>query len=169
MAECATLLPPYFLLRDQNHRRDRALNRPGFAGRVPAIGVSVKAWVAIALLSLVAAAPQDSGRHRPTPKPQLHKARTHPPARTPPRQASPQDSSTIMRGNDLGFTAAPMPDPDLTAPPVPENRQPHVTPTLFQLKNAYPGDGYVYGSSPQGMDDRKAATIPGVMLSVPIR
>jgi hypothetical protein len=62
-----------------------------------------------------------------------------------------------------------MPNPDLTAPPVPENRRPHIAPTLFQLKNTYSGDGYVYGSSPQGMDDRKAATIPGVTLSVPIR
>jgi hypothetical protein len=129
----------------------------------------VKTWVAIALLSLVAAAPQDGGRHRPTAKLQPHKARTHTPAHTPPRQPSFQDSSTVMHGNDRGFTVAPMPDPDMTAPPVPENRQPHVTPTLFRLKNAYPGDGYVYGSSPQGMDDRKAATIPGVMLSVPIR
>ena len=129
----------------------------------------MKTWVALALLSLVAAAPQDSGRHRPTPKPQLYKARTHTPARTPQRQPSLQDSSTVARGDARGFTAAPTPDPDLTAPPVPENRQPHFAPTLFELKNAYRGDGYVYGSSPQGMDDRKAATIPGVMLSVPLR
>jgi len=66
-------------------------------------------------------------------------------------------------------TAQPLGKPDLTAPPIPENRRPHIAPTLFQLKNTYSGDGYVYGSSPQGMDDRKAATIPGVTLSVPIR
>ena len=127
----------------------------------------MKTWVALALLSLVAAAPQDSGRHRPTPKPQLHKSKAHTPAHTARRAPTREQSSIVSRGD--GFTAAPTPNLDVTAPPVPENRQPHVAPTMFQLKNAYPGDGYVYGSSPQGMDDRKAATIPGVMLSVPLR
>ncbi|MBN9563161.1 MAG: hypothetical protein J0H14_20925 [Alphaproteobacteria bacterium] len=128
----------------------------------------MRTWIALALISLVAAAPQDGGQPRPAAKPQLHKSRTHTPTHTA-RQPGPAENSAAARVNDGGFTAAPIPNPDLTAPPVPENRQPHVAPTLFQLKNTYSGDGYVYGSSPQGMDDRKAATIPGVTLSVPIR
>jgi hypothetical protein len=129
----------------------------------------VRTWIAVTLISLAAAAPRDSGQHRPAPKPQVHKAQKHAPAHTTRRQPSREESSAPARVDVRGFTTAPVPNPDLTAPPIPENRQPHVAPTLFQLKNAYPGDGYVYGSSPQGMDDRKAATIPGVMLSVPIR
>ncbi len=68
-----------------------------------------------------------------------------------------------------GFAPAPMPDQDILAPIAPANRDPHVTPTLFRLTNAFPGDGYVYGSSPQGMDDKRALTIPGVKLSAPLR
>jgi hypothetical protein len=128
----------------------------------------VRTWIAaVALISLVAAAPQGDGQHRPASRAQLHKPKTHAPAHTVRRAPTRHESSVVRRGD--GFTAAPVPNPDLNAPPIPENREPHVAPTLFQLKNAYPGDGYVYGSSPQGMDDRKAATIPGVTLSVPLR
>lgn len=129
----------------------------------------MRTWIAVALISLVAAAPQDGGQHRLTSKPQLHKSRTHKPAHTTRHEPGREQGSTAARRESSGFTAAPMPNADLSAPPIPEDRRPHVAPTLFQLKNAYPGDGYVYGSSPQGMDDRKAATIPGVILSVPIR
>jgi hypothetical protein len=129
----------------------------------------VRTWIAVALLSLAAAAPQEGGQPRPAAKPQLHKHRPHAPAHTARHQPAREESATAARSARTGFTTAPMPNPDLTAPPVPENRRPHIAPTLFQLKNTYSGDGYVYGSSPQGMDDRKAATIPGVTLSVPIR
>ncbi len=129
----------------------------------------MRTWIAVALIALAAAAPQDGGQHRPASGPQPHKSRTHTPAHTPRRAPSRDESGIVTRGDGRGFTAAPMPDLDVTAPPVPEDRRPHVAPMLFELKNAYPGDGYVYGSSPQGMDDRKAATIPGLKLSVPIR
>ncbi len=68
-----------------------------------------------------------------------------------------------------GYTPAPVPNPDMDEPTSPENRTPHITPTMFPLTNEHRGDGYVYGSSPQGMDDTRALTIPGVALSVPIR
>jgi hypothetical protein len=61
-----------------------------------------------------------------------------------------------------------MPNPDITAPAEPQQPETHFAPALFRLNNAYPGDGYVYGSSPQGMDDRRAATIPGLKLTTPL-
>jgi hypothetical protein len=132
----------------------------------------VRRLIALALLALVAAAPQDGVRHgaehEPARKAQLYKTRTHLPAPVA-RRSTPRQKGTPTPDYIAGFTAAPVPNQDLTAPPVPEDRQPHIAPTLFDIKNAYPGDGYVYGSSPQGMDDRKAATIPGIKLSVPLR
>ena len=66
------------------------------------------------------------------------------------------------------LTAAPIPNRDIVAPAEPENPRTHLAPALFRLSNDYYGDGYVYGSSPQGMDDRKAATIPGLKLVTPL-
>jgi hypothetical protein len=65
-------------------------------------------------------------------------------------------------------TAAAVPNRDMTAPVEPENPRPHLAPALFRLSNQYPRDGYVYGSSPKGMDDLKVARIPGLTLSTPL-
>jgi hypothetical protein len=65
-------------------------------------------------------------------------------------------------------TAAPVPNLDMTGPAEPENPRTHLAPAIFRLSNQYPGDGYVYGSSPKGMDDLKVAVIPGLKLTTPL-
>ena len=85
-------------------------------------------------------------------------------------------SPQVSRGSDQvsaaaapsRFSPAPVPNRDVVAPTQPENPRTHLAPSVFRLSNQYPGDGYVYGSSPQGMDDRKAALIPGLKLVTPL-
>ena len=61
---------------------------------------------------------------------------------------------------------APVPNRDIVAPTEPEKPRTHLTPAVFRLSDHYSGDGYVYGSSPQGMDE--AAMIPGIKLVMPL-
>lgn len=99
-----------------------------------------------------------------------HPRPTHHAHVRPTKPARPQvQANRVTSDRDArGFGPAPTPNQDLSAPSVPEARGPNVSPTVFHLNNRYAGDGYVYGSSPQGMDDRRAATIPGVKLSMPV-
>lgn len=129
-------------------------------------GAVAKACVALSLLLLAAAAPQ-GGRDPPKAASHFHKSRPHPPAHAT-RRSPGQQSAPVARDDARAFTAAPRPNPDLQAPVPPENRSPHVAPTLFDFKTDYIGDGYVYGSSPQGMDDRRSTATPGVKLTVPV-
>jgi hypothetical protein len=76
-----------------------------------------------------------------------------------PAQAPPAASQT---------TAAPVPNPDVTAPAEPENPRTHLAPAIFRLSSQYPGYGYVYGSSRKSMDDSKAALVPGLTLTTPL-
>ncbi len=62
-----------------------------------------------------------------------------------------------------------MPDDQVTAPVAPEESRTHVSPTMFDLGTRYQGDGYTYGSSPQAMDDRRSAHVPGLSLKVPLQ
>lgn len=85
-------------------------------------------------------------------------------------------SRHLTRGSDrmsaplaaTRFAPAPVPNRDIVAPPEQENPRTHLAPAVFRLSGQYYGDGYVYGSSPQGMDDRKAAIIPGLTLVTPL-
>jgi hypothetical protein len=82
----------------------------------------------------------------------------------PPNAAVP-----LSRSDVTAFAPAPVPNPDINAPIEPEDRRLHLAPTEFRLTNEYIGQGYPYGSSPQGMDDRHAAVIPGIKLTAPIQ
>jgi hypothetical protein len=57
----------------------------------------------------------------------------------------------------------------MRAPTSPVESRTHAEPTLFDLGNKYQGDGYVYGSSPQAMDDRRAMKVPGIEVKVPLK
>jgi hypothetical protein len=61
-----------------------------------------------------------------------------------------------------------MPDPDARPPVERDNPHTHIAPTLFELTNHFVGDGYPYGSSPQGMDDRRAARVPVIVVTTPL-
>ncbi|MBV9654550.1 MAG: hypothetical protein JOZ42_08300 [Acetobacteraceae bacterium] len=66
-------------------------------------------------------------------------------------------------------TPAPLPNESVSAPVAPEESRTRVTPTLFDLGEKYQGDGYPYGASPQAMDDRRSAHVPGISVKVPLR
>jgi hypothetical protein len=121
--------------------------------------------LALVLLAAAGPVPQDQGT-----APARHQ--TH--RKTPPRPAKPvaaEPARTAPPRRDPGsaFTPAPLPNEAVTAPTSPVESRTHAEPTLFDLSRQYRGDGYVYGSSPQGMDDRRAAHVPGVEVKVPLK
>jgi hypothetical protein len=97
--------------------------------------------------------------------------RVHPPAKAHARAKSSRRVASAVppRPAPPPPDAAPIPDRDIQAPVVRAEDAPVASPTLFQFHNQYRGDGYIYGSSPQGFDDRHAVTVPGVNFSVPLR
>lgn len=66
------------------------------------------------------------------------------------------------------FQAAPTPD-DAEAPVTREKPRPEGGPTLFVFRTQFRGDGYPYGASPQGLDDKYAVKVPGVNVTVPLQ
>ncbi len=120
--------------------------------------------VAAPLFLLVATEPADAASHSPKTGKQ-----THHPAHRAARVQPPTTAAPSSRSEVTSFAPAPVPNPDISPPVEPENRRPHLAPTVFHLTNEYIGQGYPYGSSPQGMDDRHAAVIPGINLTAPIR
>jgi hypothetical protein len=131
-------------------------------------------WLLAPMLLLLAAAapaqssPQPSPLASPDPGP--HKAHPAPAKHRPTAKRAPQPFA-LRQGGTPGpaFTAAPVPNTAATAPVSPTESRTHAEPTLFDLGTKYTGDGYVYGSSPQAMDDRRAQKAPGVEVKVPLK
>jgi hypothetical protein len=97
-----------------------------------------------------------------------HQAHSNTPHRT--RTAgSPARPAPPRRNPGSALTAAPVPNESVRAPTSPVESRTHAEPTLFDLGNKYQGDGYVYGSSPQAMDDRRAMKVPGIEVKVPLK
>jgi hypothetical protein len=130
---------------------------------------AMKRMVPLALMLLVAAGPVQQGQET---APDRHR-QTH--RKPPPRPAKPvvaqptPPAVPAPRNPGSAFTPAPLPNAAITAPTSPVESRTHAEPTLFDLSRQYRGDGYVYGSSPQGMDDRRSAHVPGVELKVPLK
>jgi hypothetical protein len=116
-------------------------------------------------LSLTAAAPNPAGRPASPASHPHHVRSLH--ARAP--AAAQSGRPTALPGHKGSESAAPVPNEQVAAPAAPEESRTHVTPTLFDLGMSYQGDGYPYGSSPQAMDDRRSAHVPGISLKVPLR
>src|SRR5689334_14644253 len=112
-------------------------------------------------LLLAAAAPAQEGKV-PPPRPAKH-AGHRPPSHARQQVAKPfERPDTPQVASQRGFAPAPVPDTTKTAPVSPVESRTHAEPTVFDLGMKYQGDGYVYGSSPQAMDDRRAAKAPGL-------
>lgn len=123
----------------------------------------------IGLLLLAAAAPAEQGQAPPPSAAKAKHAQHRPPHHTRQPLASRATRPEAPVATAPGFTPAPVPDLAKTAPVSPVESRTHAEPTLFDLGNKYQGDGYIYGSSPQGMDDRRAAKVPGVEVKVPLK
>jgi len=63
---------------------------------------------------------------------------------------------------------APVPNEGVTAPMPTQAGDPTVAPSVFALHYPPQGEGYVTGSSPQAMDDRNAAKVTGVQMTLPL-
>ena len=63
---------------------------------------------------------------------------------------------------------APVPNDSVTAPNPTQAGDPMVAPSVFALHYPPQGEGYVTGSSPQAMDDRNAAKVTGVQMTLPL-
>jgi hypothetical protein len=66
------------------------------------------------------------------------------------------------------FQAAPVPDPDVQAPPGAVNTEAQVGPRFLSAPSLFQGDGYAYASSQQGTLDRRKTVAAGLGLSVPV-
>lgn len=76
-------------------------------------------------------------------------------AAIPARQAQPQ------------FSPAPTPDDEFA----PSRRDPlsiDTEPKLFTVKTQFRGDGYPYGATSQGLDDKEEVKVPGVNVRFPL-
>jgi hypothetical protein len=129
---------------------------------------AMKRLVPLALVLLAAAGPVEQGQGTsPSRHHQTH--RKTPPRLATPMATDPASPTPSRRDPGTAYTPAPLPNQAVTAPTSPVESRPHGEPTLFDLSRQYRGDGYVYGSSPQGMDDRRSAHVPGVELKVPLK
>lgn len=68
-----------------------------------------------------------------------------------------------------GFSAAPLPNADITAPSSRQSAAASLRPSLFQPRNVYHGDGYVHGSTVQTEQEKRLRPAPGVNFSVPLQ
>ncbi len=66
------------------------------------------------------------------------------------------------------YTAAPMPDRDLSSPATVASNEPSVSPTLFQPSQQFRGDGYEPNSTEQASHDRALHPAAGLNLSMPV-
>lgn len=68
-----------------------------------------------------------------------------------------------------GFDVAPTPNQNSFAPRAVESLGPEVSPSVLGGKlNTYRGEGFVSGSTPQGMQQPKRMPMPGISLKVPL-
>jgi len=66
------------------------------------------------------------------------------------------------------YQNAPMPNADLNAPLPPTPKTAQVSPSLFQPRKQFRGDGYSYGSTAQSWQEQRLKPAPGVTLKVPL-
>ncbi len=85
-------------------------------------------------------------------------------------RAGPQPPKPPIASAD-GFTAAPMPNVDQTAPTkrAPQGGQGTLGPSLFNTRNGFRGDGYLPSSSPQTEQEKHLHPTPGINFSVPLQ
>lgn len=76
---------------------------------------------------------------------------------------------TTSAANAPIFEPAPMPNPDLYAPIQRANEDPKISPTLFEPMRQFRGDGYSFGSTSQGYEQRHMLPAAGANLSVPLK
>jgi hypothetical protein len=67
-----------------------------------------------------------------------------------------------------GFAEAPMPNDEI-APAARTLSAVNTEPKLFTMKTQFRGDGYPYGATSQGLDDKYSVQVPGVDVTVPLQ
>jgi hypothetical protein len=87
-------------------------------------------------------------------------------AEIPSQFSAPVVSEPKTAGN--GYQNAPMPDADVNAPLPPTPKTAQVSPSLFQPRKQFRGDGYSYGSTAQSWQEQRLKPAPGVTLKVPL-
>lgn len=70
-----------------------------------------------------------------------------------------------------GFTPAPLPNADASAPVLRSLGPPQATfsPNLFRAGKQVRGDGYVPGSTVEGNEQKRFSPTPGINMSVPLQ
>lgn len=90
----------------------------------------------------------------------------------PPLSPALVDRKVALTANERAasgrFEAAPIPDQDAFAPRISDSTGPVVSPSMFQGKKSYRGDGFTPNSSPQISQQPKHVTLPGISLKVPL-
>ncbi len=85
--------------------------------------------------------------------------------------ASRDPQARASSGNLDAFTPAPMPDLDRSAPTqrAAARGEARLAPRLFHKQTTYHGEGYVFGSTVQEEQDRRATPAPGINLVMPLQ
>jgi hypothetical protein len=128
---------------------------------------------AATLVTLLAAA-VPAAAAQPSPPPRVHQAAAHHgAARLRARRASNRFAARQRPAPmpEARSETGPAPVPDEAIFPPIDDPQPQtsVAPAVIQLHYPWQGDGYVSGSSPQAMDDREAAKVTGIQITVPLQ
>ncbi|HTW27922.1 MAG TPA: hypothetical protein VME92_12400 [Acetobacteraceae bacterium] len=67
------------------------------------------------------------------------------------------------------FEPAPVPDSDIAAPTAPQaSDQPQFSPSLFNTKTQFRGDGFSPGSTAQSDEEKNYKPVPGFTMKVPL-
>jgi hypothetical protein len=80
-------------------------------------------------------------------------------------QPAPAPAKSLSFQNSM-YQAAPVPNPDVDAPPNTSVPEAHLTPRLITPHNLFQGDGFAYASSEQ--TDARKTPAAGVGLVVPV-
>ncbi len=106
----------------------------------------------------------------PVRAPVVHKAalRHRRPARPAAEQAYNGPAVLPQSSAASRFETAPTPS-DASAPVRQEPPQIDTEPKLFTVKTQFKGDGFPYGATSQGLDDKYQVQVPGVNVTVPLR
>jgi hypothetical protein len=80
---------------------------------------------------------------------------------------APEPAKVVTFQNTL-YQAAPVPDPDVEAPPGAVQTEAQIGPRFLSPPTLFQGDGYSYASSQQTTLERRKAAAAGLGVSVPV-
>jgi hypothetical protein len=122
------------------------------------------------VLLLMAAAPQKqpTGPRHPAIKTTSSSKMPEISAIQPPQAPQPPQASVPQASVTERFEPAPMPNDDMSGPQIAQQQGARWSPTLLQPRTQFRGDGFSYGSTVQGVQERRVNPTPVMNLKMPL-